>query len=715
MFRPCRFALVLLLGGSVVALHADPPGGPLIHESINEQSLVVLGGNTRFEAIAANDQGAVSDSFAIEHMLLQLKRSPAAEQAVERAVAALYDPQSPSFHHWLSASEFGRQFGTSESDLRTVTTWLESHGFTVNFVYPGGMTIDFSGNAAMVREAFHTSIHNLRVNGVSHIANMSDPQIPAALAPAVAGIVALHNFAPLKKSRPHRVPPGITAHPDFTGTSEGVPVQAVVPTDLATIYDFTPLFSNGITGAGQTVAVVEDTNLYRTTDWTNFVSTFGLAQYKPTLTTVHPAPATGVTNCLNPLVNQDDDEATLDVEWSTASAPGASIVLASCADGTVTSGVQIAINNLVNGANPPNIISVSYGECEAANGAAANASLNSVYQQGAAEGISIFIAAGDEGAASCDADEFTATHGIGISAYAATQYNVAVGGTDFGDVLANAVNTYWSQTNTPTWGSAVSYIPEIPWNSSCAGSLLAGYSGFATGYGPQGFCNSIANTVLEDYFFAVAAGSGGPSNCFSGTPAVFEVASGTCAGYAKPSWQAGVEGVPSDGVRDIPDVSMFASDGVWGHYYIVCFTDPSNGGYPCTGNPGNWAGYGGTSFASPVMAGIQALINQKVGAPQGNPNPVYYQLANSATSVFHTINQGDITVNCSGNVNCYGYIGNLDFGRNGRVYNTTFGGALSLSDFSYVPAYGADGAWNFANGLGSVDADKLVTNWPTAK
>ena len=93
------------------------------------------------------------------------------------------------------------------------------------------------------------------------------------------------------------------------------------------------------------------------------------------------------------------------------------------------------MQNLVNASKPPAIVSISYGECEAYNGASSNASVNALYQQAVAEGISVFTAAGDEGAASCDAGEPTATHGIGVSAFASTPYDVAVGGTDFGDTV----------------------------------------------------------------------------------------------------------------------------------------------------------------------------------------------------------------------------------------------------------------------------------------
>ncbi len=406
----------------------------------------------------------------------------------------------------------------------------------------------------------------------------------------------------------------------------------------------------------------------------------------------------------------DDDEAILDAEWASAAAPGAAIVVASCADIGVSPGIYIAALNLVNENNPPSIISISYGNCEAEIGAAANASLNALYQQAVAEGISVFVAAGDEGAASCDAGSSSASHGIAVSGNASTPYNVAVGGTDFSDVYNGTTATYWSRSNSTTFGSAIAYIPEIPWNDSCASSLIASYLGYTTSYGPNGFCNS--SLAVEDEFLLVVAGSGGPSNCATGASATMGVSNGTCQGYAKPAWQTGLAGIPNDGVRDIPDVSMFASDGyIWGHYSVTCFSDPDNGGGPCTGAPSNWAGFGGTSVAAPVMAGVQALVNQNESGAQGNPNYVYYALAASTPGVFHTVTQGDIDVNCGGIYNCFGYLGTVSYGRGGRVFGTTWGGALSVSNSSFTPAYGTGPTWNFATGIGSVDVFNLVTNW----
>src|SRR5579863_95944 len=693
-------ATVLLIGSSV-ALMSQTPGRraeALIHDRVDETRLVTLAGNTRPEVIAENDLGAVSDDFALNHMTLQLKRSPQQEQAVVQFIAELHDPQSPNFRKWLTADEFGARYGLAESDIQTISGWLESHGFVVNTVYPNGMVIDFSGNAGQVRGAFRTSIHYLNVEGVRHFANVSDPQIPEALGPAVAGVVALHDF------RPHKM-----SHPKYTVTSFGQTTQIVVPADLATIYDFNPLFAKGITGSGQTVVVLEDSDLYSRADWVTFRTVLGLSQYTSgALTSQHPAPPTGTNNCTPPGVNGDDGEAILDAEWASAAAPGATIVVAACAEGPLA-----AMQNLVSASNPPAIISLSYGNCEASDGSAQNASINALFQQAVTEGISVFVAAGDEGAASCDAGQFAATHGIAVDGYASTPYNVAVGGTDFSDVLNNTTNTYWSKTNSKTYGSALSYVPEIPWNNSCASIVLANYMGYTTGYGPGGFCNS--NAAIMGGFVAVAAGSGGPSNCGIGAPSIANVASGTCQGYAKPSWQTGLSGIPNDGVRDLPDVSMFASDNpVWGHYSVVCFSDQSNSGTPCTGPPSGWAGFGGTSLATPVMAGIQALVNQNTSAKQGNPNPVYYAMAVSTPSAFHIVTQGDIDVDCAGPHNCYGLIGTVDYGRGGRIFNTTWGGALSVSNTSFTPAYATGPSWSFATGIGSVDANNLVTNWPKA-
>ena len=676
----------------------------LVTSAIDAQHTVVMAGNTRPEAVFKNDRGRVADSLVLDHMQLLLNRPAAREAALVARIAALTDTASPEYHHWLTAAELTTAYGPSPDDIAAVTGWLQANGFEVGAVHTGGTVVDFSGTAGHVASAFGSEIHTVNVAGAAHIANMADPHIPAALAALVHGVVSLNDFRPHNNFKPR---------PAYTFASQGSTYYAVVPADLATIYNLNPLFTAGISGQGQTIVVIEDTNVYSTADWTKFRSTFGLSGYTAgSFTQVHPSGAGG--SCGNPgVLSGNEGEAELDAEWASAAAPSAAIELASCSDTNTAFGGLIALQNLLDGSNPPAVVSISYGECEPENGATANAAYNTTYQQAAALGVSVFVSSGDEGAASCDANQAKATHGISVSGFASTPYNVAVGGTDFGDTYTGTTATYWTAANKATYGSAKSYIPEIPWNDSCASVLLSTAAGSSTTYGTSGFCNS--STGEADYL-TTASGSGGPSKCATGAPSISGVVSGTCKGYAKPSWQALV-GVPADKLRDIPDVSLFAANGVWGHYFIYCDSDAFDG-ETCSGAPSGWSGAGGTSFSSPIMAAMQALVNQKQGAKQGNPNPIYYQLAateygtagstscNSAKGkaagakcIFYDVRAGDMDVNCTGTHNCYNPGGT--------------NGVLSTSDSAYDRAYPTHTGWDFATGIGTVNAANLVNGWPT--
>src|SRR5260370_1155061 len=508
------FALVVLaFSFAAPTVNAQVESGlharPRTTQSINEMDRVALGGNTHPEARLANDRGAVANDFSLGHMLLQLKRSPEQEKALQQFIDELHTKGSPDFHQWLTAQEFGERFGLAKPDLDAITAWLESHGFRVNVVYPSGMLIDFSGTAAQVRTALQTKIHYLNVKGEKHVGNISDPRIPAALAPVVAGIVSLHDFRPHAMHHLHK------ASPEFTFVdSVGSINYALVPADLATIYNLNPLFS--------------------------------------------------------------------------ASTP------------------------------PPSIMSISYGQCETVNGAASNAAYNSAYQQAVTEGVSVFVSAGDSGAAGCDNSVAEATHGIAVNAFASTPNNVAVGGTDFSDTYSGTNTIYWNSSNTSAFGSAISYIPEIPWNDSCASALFSAYLGFHPTYGSTSLCN---DTLYGPSSQTTAAGGGGPSQCASGAPSTASVVSGTCHGWPKPSWQS-VLGNPNDGLRDTPDVSLFAADRHCSNFYIFCWSDIANGRAVCGANPRAWSGAGRTSFPSPIIARLHALINHQTRPPPTTHPPV---------------------------------------------------------------------------------------------
>jgi hypothetical protein len=658
-----------------------------ITQAIDESNLVTLSRNTRPEANRANDRGALPEGFAVEHMFLLLQRSSQQEKALDTLIDQLNDKKSPNFHHWLTAEQFGQKYGVSQNDIDTVTRWLESHGFHVNQVYANRVLIDVSGTAGQIKEAFHTSMHSLDVSGEAHISNISDPQIPAALSGVVKGIASLNDFKPKPTYR-------LAKDYTFAGcsSSSAVPSEpgtcyAITPQDNAVIYGLNPLFSAGISGQGQTIVLVEDTDTYGgAADWNSYRNAFGLATSFPagTYTQVHPG------GCTDPGTNADDGEAAIDVEVASAVAPSAAIELISCASGTVTFGGLIALQNLINASStPPAIASVSYGVCEALNGNGGNAAFYNTYQQAASEGVSVFVSSGDDGPSSC-ANEFGVEYddpGQGITGWGGSPYNVSVGGTDFEDTYFSKtggapLSTYWSATNSSGYGSALSYIPEMPWDDACANALISEVAtGSFTPYGTAGTCNNATFDVTTSYL-SLGAGSGGPSNCATGEEGTNSqtsaIVSPQCQGWPKPSYQSGasltggqaVYGQPSDGVRDIPDVAMFAANGVWGHFETVCWSDPSQtsgGAASCAGAPSTWSGFGGTSVATPTMAAIQALVNQQTGEKWGNPNPIYYQIAqnqygtaggtflgsgcnsstgNTAGCAFNDVTQGDIDLAC---------------------------------------------------------------------
>ena len=278
--------------------------------------------------------------------------------------------------------------------------------------------------------------------------------------------------------------------------------------------------------------------MYAATDWSTFRAAFDipLSSYPgASLTTQHPAPPSGSNNCADPGAmggtHGMDFEATIDAEYASAAAPGAAIVLATCANGPSINGVLVAITNLVNGSNRPAIISVSYGGCEAALGASVNYAFSSIYQTAVAGGTSIYVASGDNSAMDCNIAG-VATTGIGVNGYASTPYNVAVGGTDFADTfgqIRRALN------DPPILGVQQRIEPRIgarlhPGNSveyHLRQPAFALYHGYSTTYGSSGFCNSGS----KDAVLGAVGGGGGPSGCATGSPSVPNVVSGTCAGY----------------------------------------------------------------------------------------------------------------------------------------------------------------------------------------
>ena len=280
---------------------------------------MLLRGNVHPLAQAKFDQGAVSDAQPVDRMLLLLQRSPEQEAALRQLLEDQLTLNSPKHHAWLTPEAVRREIWTHRRRHSGHHSWLTAKGFQGIKVGPGRTTIEFSGTAAQVREAFHTEIHRYLVNGAERFANSSDPQIPAALAPVVAGVVSLHNFPKLAHSHKlgnfQRAKDGGAIEPLFSfagcGSSSGRQCNGLGPADLAKIYNV----PSNLDGTGQTIAVVGQTNI-NLADAQQYRAMFGLARQRSRHHFKWPR---------SRLCSPDESEADLDVQVSGAMAPKATI------------------------------------------------------------------------------------------------------------------------------------------------------------------------------------------------------------------------------------------------------------------------------------------------------------------------------------------------------------------------------------------------------
>jgi subtilase family serine protease len=697
------FLLFLLTGFTAVALHAQAPSqgvdaSPRITAVVDDSNLVTLEGNVHPLATAADDQGAAPGSLELGRAILVLKGSAAQQAALNKLTDDQQNSKSPNYHVWLTPAEYGARFGVAPQDLAKINNWLQSHGFTVEPQMAGRNLIIFSGTNAQLKQAFQTELHTYKVNGQNYTANATNPQIPAAFNEVISSF-SPNNF-PLHAE--HTTPKVIQhtdagwkdvagAKPQLTTTLNGATYYVVAPYDLATIYNILPLWNAGIDGTGETIAIVSDSNI-NPTDVDSFRTEFGLPAKKLNIIIYGTDPGRG----------GDEVEADLDVQWSGAVAKNATIDLVVSADTSASQGVFGSAIYIINNNLAP-LLNVSYGLCEQSFGTANNQLFNLFWEQAASQGITVLSASGDALIAACDQGQPYDVDGMGVNALATTAYNVSVGGTDFSGNFPNP-SQYWSATNNPTTlASALSYIPETPWNDSCASpEILAALQ--ANGSTTDQTNLALCNDPNESNYSQLTGGGGGASNCYVTGPN----ATNPCiSGYPKPAWQSGVNGIPNDGVRDQPDVSLMAGNGMWGSFYPICDSDISGG--PC--NTTGYVSAGGTSFSTPIFAGMLALVQQQQGAAAlGNINYVLYKLgaaeyANSSSTacssstvaagnscVFYDITQGTIAGPC------------FLFSPDCNSYGTT-------QQIGITSGYDANPGYDLATGLGSVNAYNLVEQW----
>jgi uncharacterized protein (TIGR03437 family) len=595
-----RKTLVSAMIGAAATVCVAQPNRIL--SKIDSSKRYVLPGRVHPLATAANDAGEVDSSFPLPNLTMMLQPTAAQQSRLQQLLQDQQNPQSPSYHQWLTPEQYAGQFGVSASDAAQIAQWLEGQGFTVDPVSRSRTFLTFRGTAGQVQNAFGTAIHRYQVNGQMHYANATDPTIPAALSPLVAGIRGLDDFRPKPKM--------VKARPNWTiGRSEYV----LAPDDFATIYDIAPMYSAGTNGTGQKIAIVGQSTI-SSSDIKHFWTTFGLTSVNLTQIQVPRE---------NPGLSQGDvDESSLDIEWAGAVARDATIVYVYSYD--VWDSATYAVDNAV-----APVLSMTYGACEMYD-LADLPTYRQLVQQANAEGMTWLAAAGDQGSTDCDGGNTVAEGGLAVDAPGSIPEVTAMGGTSL-----SGASSYWNASNTSTDASAKGYVPETAWNDTAVSLAQGG---------------------------GIAATGGGASVYFP-----------------QPSWQTSA-GVPNDGWRHVPDISLNA--GVYEvPYYVYCSV--------CMDTEGGVEYVGGTSAATPTMAGVVALLNQYLKTNGlGNINPTIYKLFQTAPSAFHNNITGNNIEPCAyGSPGCVN--GEEGFTANGSGYSSVVG-------------------------FGSVDATQFIQQWNSA-
>lgn len=569
-------SLVLLLAPRS---RAQAPLQDRIVNAVRDSEVTQLRGNIHPLARAEFDRGKAADAMLLPHVSMLFTMTPSQQAALSQLISEQQDRGSANYHRWLTPQEYGARFGLGQNDLNKVVSWLESRGFVVLEVAASRNAVSFSGSAAQVAAALHTEIHHYEVNGESHYANSSEPSVPAALAGVVSGFTGLNDFRP-KPRIIRRNLPGAKPNYDF-GQGE----HFLAPDDFATIYDIQPLYSRGIDGTGQQIAIVGQSDI-QLGDIREFRTLMGLPAKDPQIVLVPAASDPGMRE-------EDLLEADLDLEWSGAVAKNATLIYVNAAN--AWDSLQYAVTS-----DLAPVISFSFSACEPLFTPSEIPFFISIGEQANAQGQTIVVASGDSGAAGCDdPSKPQATKGLAVNLPASLPYVTAVGGTRFNE----GSGTYWGTSNDANGGSALSYVPEVAWNDN------------SPSYG-------------------IYASGGGASRLFS--KPIWQFGAGVSNDGVRDVPDISLSASAAHDAYLICDETFNANTN---QFTPVC----PNGAI------GGFDAAGGTSASTPAFAGVVALLDQSMNSPQGNINYILYALAGISANPFHDITSGSNAVPCQTN------------------------------------------------------------------
>ncbi|ADV83452.1 protease pro-enzyme activation domain-containing protein [Terriglobus saanensis] len=629
------FSVCLALGGHAFAQSVRPR----ISTEVNTQERATIPGTHPPMARTEQDTGRAHSDKQLQGLSVVLNRTAEQEADLQALITAQQDTASSLYHQWLSPEQFAERFGVADSDIEKIESWLQQQGFTVTGVSRSKTRIKFSGTVGQAETAFGTQIHYYQSGTVRDYAPSTDISIPRAFSSVIQTVSDLSTFRPKPHVKFKKGQRDSSVSPNFTSGQSGN--HYLSPADIATIYDINPAYSAGYTGSGQAIAVVGQSAI-QVSDIENFQKAAGFDVKDPTLVLV---PNSGSSTYYT---GGDEAESDLDLEYTSTIAKGATIYFVYTGNNQ-NYGVFDSLEYAIDTKLAP-IISVSYGACETAIGSTDYATLNAVLAQAAAQGQTVVAASGDSGSTDCYEQTTLTTsqrQALAVDFPASSQYVTGLGGTEFSSSDVSSSNTtYWESGNSSdVVSSAKSYIPEQTWNDDSSSNGLS-------------------------------SGGGGVSILTS-----------------RPSWQIGVAGIPSGSYRLVPDISLDSSPANAGYLFCSSDNDATGVSGSCSNgfrdsNNSYLTVAGGTSFASPIFAGMLALINQKLNSSgQGVVNSTLYELASNSstyTSSFHDITSG----------------------------NNACTAGSSYCSGSATSQYSAANGYDQATGLGSVNLYNLLSVWP---
>jgi len=551
---------------------------------------------------------------------------------IDSLLASLYNPASPRYHQWLTTGEFTNLFAPSATQIAQVRAYLAQAGLSVGATSTPFL-LQATGTTAQIEAAFRTTIDNyVSARGTSFFQNSSAAQVPAGLASLISGVVGLSNTVQLHS---HVVTTNAAARSAGKPTPKygaGPGGSGLTPSQTASLYGASQVYKLGNKGMGKgaTLAVFELSG-YTPSDITTYEQRFfGSSEHVQLVNiNVDGGPITpqcptgdmcgpfGPPPCANGCDSADysgDIEVNADIETQIAIAPRIDRILVYNAPNDFNGTTELDEYYRIASDDLADSISSSWGLCEQDAGLSVIKAESIAFKQMAAQGQSMFAAAGDTGAFDCLRG--SGYPGLSVDDPPSQPFVTSVGGTSFGtfDPGSNQHPTY------PTGAETV-------WNvlDQCNSNNLGACATYGAGGGG-------VSTVWARPWYQY--GPGVTSSLSQTSPYCSQAAAGKYC-------------------REAPDVSANADE--FTPYAEYCTGDPATNSTCATFSSGQvppgWFGIGGTSLSSPLWSGVIALWDSVHAGRFGNANAGLYTLfrSNSSSSTyFHDITGKNQTENTNG-------------------------------------------------------------------